>query len=60
MVKNCHRYGSSILDIKWHRTMNFERAMLITSDNHVVRIWDPDTVGQLVPALIISDHLYFL
>ncbi|XP_004514900.1 uncharacterized protein [Cicer arietinum] len=38
-----HMYGSSILDIKWHRTMNFERAMLITSDNHVVRIWDPDT-----------------
>lgn len=26
--------------------------MLITSDNHVVRIWDPETVGVLVPALI--------
>ncbi|XP_058779910.1 uncharacterized protein LOC131653671 [Vicia villosa] len=38
-----HMYGSPILDIKWHRTLNFERPMLITSDNHVVRIWDPDT-----------------
>lgn len=27
--------------------------MLITSDNHVVRIWDPETVGGLVPALIL-------
>ncbi|KAK2423458.1 nucleolar protein [Trifolium repens] len=38
-----HMYGSPILDIKWHRTLNFERPMLITSDNHVVRIWDPVT-----------------
>lgn len=38
-----HMYGSSILDIKWHRTLNYEKPMLITSDNHVVRIWDPET-----------------
>ncbi|GAU42505.1 hypothetical protein TSUD_101170 [Trifolium subterraneum] len=38
-----HMYGSPILDIKWHHTLNFERPMLITSDNHVVRIWDPAT-----------------
>ncbi|KAG5142412.1 hypothetical protein JHK82_018107 [Glycine max] len=38
-----HMYGSSILDIKWHRTLNYEQPMLITSDNHVVRIWDPET-----------------
>ncbi|KAL9324396.1 hypothetical protein ACSQ67_009253 [Phaseolus vulgaris] len=38
-----HMYGSSILDIKWHRTLNYEQPMLITSDNHVVRIWDPQT-----------------
>ncbi|XP_061356188.1 uncharacterized protein LOC133300623 [Gastrolobium bilobum] len=38
-----HMYGSSILDIKWHRTLNYEQPMLITSDSHVVRIWDPET-----------------
>ncbi|KAM5548387.1 hypothetical protein ABKV19_000017 [Rosa sericea] len=38
-----HMYGSPILDIKWHQTLNSERPKLITTDNHVVRIWDPDT-----------------
>ncbi|XP_027358064.1 nucleolar protein 10 isoform X2 [Abrus precatorius] len=38
-----HMYGSSILDIKWHRTLNYEQPMLITSDSHVVRIWNPET-----------------
>ncbi|KAF7804019.1 nucleolar protein 10 [Senna tora] len=38
-----HMYGSAILDIKWHRTLNYDRPKLITSDNHVVRIWDPET-----------------
>ncbi|KDP21176.1 hypothetical protein JCGZ_21647 [Jatropha curcas] len=38
-----HRYGSPILDIKWHRTLNCERDKLITTDNHIVRIWDPET-----------------
>ncbi|KAL6970014.1 hypothetical protein U1Q18_029722 [Sarracenia purpurea var. burkii] len=38
-----HMYGSPILNIKWHRTLNSEQAKLITTDNHIVRIWDPDT-----------------
>ncbi|KAJ6749644.1 hypothetical protein OIU85_000293 [Salix viminalis] len=38
-----HMYGSAILDIKWHRTLNSERQMLMTTDKHVVRIWDPET-----------------
>lgn len=40
-----YRYGSPILDIKWHRTLNSEQPKLITTDNHVVRIWDPETVS---------------
>ncbi|XP_050232794.1 uncharacterized protein LOC126681311 [Mercurialis annua] len=38
-----HMYGSPILDIKWHRSLNSERDKLITTDSHVVRIWDPET-----------------
>lgn len=38
-----HMYGSRILDIKWHRTLNSEQTKLITTDKHVVRIWDPNT-----------------
>ncbi|XP_057974962.1 uncharacterized protein LOC131162470 [Malania oleifera] len=38
-----HMYGTSILDIKWHHTLNSERPKLITTDNHIVRIWDPET-----------------
>ncbi|KAB1222200.1 Nucleolar protein 10 [Morella rubra] len=38
-----HMYGSPILDIKWHRTLNSEQPKLITTDSHVVRIWDPET-----------------
>lgn len=38
-----HMYGSAILDIKWHRTLNSENPKLISTDNHVVRIWDPET-----------------
>uniref|UniRef100_A0A5B7AG30 Putative nucleolar protein 10 n=1 Tax=Davidia involucrata TaxID=16924 RepID=A0A5B7AG30_DAVIN len=38
-----HMYGSPILNIKWHRTLNSERPKLITTDNHIVRIWDPET-----------------
>ncbi|XP_059667403.1 uncharacterized protein LOC132312873 [Cornus florida] len=38
-----HMYGSSILNIKWHRTLNSERPKLITTDSHIVRIWDPET-----------------
>ncbi|KAJ8760078.1 hypothetical protein K2173_010934 [Erythroxylum novogranatense] len=38
-----HMYGSPILDIKWHRTLNSDQQKLITTDNHIVRIWDPET-----------------
>lgn len=38
-----HMYGSPILDIKWHKTLNTEGTKLITTDKHVVRIWDPET-----------------
>ncbi|PSS33523.1 Nucleolar protein [Actinidia chinensis var. chinensis] len=38
-----HMYGSPILNIKWHRTLNSEQPKLITTDNHIVRIWDPET-----------------
>ncbi|GLT40536.1 hypothetical protein SLA2020_146640 [Shorea laevis] len=38
-----HMYGSPILDIKWHNSLNFERPKLITTDNHIVKIWDPET-----------------
>lgn len=41
------RYGSSIIDIKWHQTLNTTKPMLITSDKHIVRVWDPDTVSWL-------------
>ena len=41
-----YRYGSPILDIKWHQTLNSERPKLITTDNHIVRIWDPETVSN--------------
>ncbi|XP_075110236.1 uncharacterized protein LOC107828340 [Nicotiana tabacum] len=38
-----HMYGSPILNIKWHKTLNTERTKLITADSHIVRIWDPET-----------------
>ncbi|XP_017247710.1 uncharacterized protein LOC108218998 isoform X2 [Daucus carota subsp. sativus] len=38
-----HMYGSPILNIKWHQTINSERSKLITTDKHIVRIWDPET-----------------
>ncbi|KAM7272035.1 hypothetical protein ACFE04_031249 [Oxalis oulophora] len=38
-----HMYGTPIIDIKWHRTLNSERPKLITTDNRIVRVWDPDT-----------------
>lgn len=38
-----HMYGSPILRIKWHKSLNSERPKLITTDKHIVRIWDPET-----------------
>ncbi|KAI3460683.1 hypothetical protein Pfo_017346 [Paulownia fortunei] len=38
-----HMYGSPILNIKWHKTLNSQQSKLITTDKHIVRIWDPET-----------------
>lgn len=38
-----HMYGSPILDIKWHRTLNSEHPKIVSTDKHIVRIWDPET-----------------
>ncbi|KAG5582726.1 hypothetical protein H5410_053353 [Solanum commersonii] len=38
-----HMYGSPILNIKWHKTLNTKRTKLITADSHIVRVWDPET-----------------
>uniref|UniRef100_A0A9I9DI69 Nucleolar protein 10 n=1 Tax=Cucumis melo TaxID=3656 RepID=A0A9I9DI69_CUCME len=43
-----HLYDSPILDIKWHSTLNSEKPKMITTDKHIVRIWDPDTAKALV------------
>ncbi|KAL5726504.1 hypothetical protein ACHQM5_009543 [Ranunculus cassubicifolius] len=38
-----HMYESKILDIKWHQSPNSERPKLITTDQRIVRVWDPET-----------------
>ena len=50
----CHlsvlcRYENPILDIKWHRTLNSAQPKLITTDNRIVRIWNPETVIIGIP-----------
>ncbi|EPS69213.1 hypothetical protein M569_05554, partial [Genlisea aurea] len=40
-----HMYGSPILNIRWHKTLNSEQTKIISADQHIVRIWDYDT-GQ--------------
>ncbi|XP_006423766.2 nucleolar protein 10 [Citrus clementina] len=42
-----HMFDSPIVDIKWHQSINTERPKLITTDNHIVRIWDPETGESL-------------
>lgn len=54
-----YRYGSPILDIKWHQTLNSEGPKLITTDNHIVRIWDPDTVRNYILKHIIYLFLFY-
>lgn len=51
------RYDSPILDIKWHSTLNSEKPKMITTDKHVVRIWDPDTVRYLSIASVFTVNL---
>lgn len=43
-----HMYGRPILDIKWHQTLNSVDPKLISSDSHVVRVWDPNTGDNLI------------
>lgn len=47
----CFRYGSPILNIKWHQTLNSTEPKLITADKHIVRVWDPNTVSSLLSIL---------
>ncbi|PIA33378.1 hypothetical protein AQUCO_04100065v1 [Aquilegia coerulea] len=58
-----HMYGSPILDIKWHQTLNSGRPKLITTDSHIVRVWDPETgdgMTSIEPAAgIINDICVF-
>jgi len=47
----CFRYGSPILNIKWHQTLNSTEPKLITADKHIVRVWDPNTVSSFLSIL---------
>lgn len=38
-----HMYGSPVMDIKWHESVSTAAKNLITSDSHIVRIWNPQT-----------------
>ncbi|CAL9782433.1 unnamed protein product [Musa acuminata subsp. burmannicoides] len=38
-----HMYGSPILNIKWHQTLNSAEPKIISADSHIVRVWDPNT-----------------
>uniref|UniRef100_A0A0E0L794 Uncharacterized protein n=1 Tax=Oryza punctata TaxID=4537 RepID=A0A0E0L794_ORYPU len=42
-----HMYGSPILSIKWHQTLNSTEPKLITADKHIVRVWDPHTGNNM-------------
>ncbi|GJN29786.1 hypothetical protein PR202_gb18040 [Eleusine coracana subsp. coracana] len=42
-----HMYGSPILNIKWHQTLNSTEPKLITADKHIVRVWDPNTGNNM-------------
>lgn len=48
----CFRYGSPILNIKWHQTLNSTEPKLITADKHIVRVWDPNTVSSFLSILL--------
>ncbi|KAJ6805235.1 nucleolar protein 10 [Iris pallida] len=38
-----HMYGSPILNIKWHQTLNSAEPKVVSTDSHIVRVWDPNT-----------------
>lgn len=48
-----YRFDSPIVDIKWHQSINTERPKLITTDKHIVRIWDPETVRYIFYFLLL-------
>lgn len=33
------------MDIKWHESVSTAAKNLITSDSHIVRVWNPKTVS---------------
>lgn len=43
-----YRYGSPILNIKWHQTLNSAESKVISADSRIVRIWDPNTVRLIL------------
>lgn len=43
-----YRYGSPILNIKWHQTLNSAESKVISADKRIVRIWDPSTVRLIL------------
>lgn len=38
-----HMYGSPILKIKWHQTLNSAEPKVVSADRHIVRVWNPNT-----------------
>ena len=55
-----YRYGSPILSIKWHKTLNSDKPKLITADKHIVRIWDPETVRNSHISVCFCCNLIFV
>ncbi|CAN7052138.1 unnamed protein product [Brassica rapa subsp. trilocularis] len=51
-----HMYESPILSIKWQRTLNTQEPKLITTDKHIVRIWDPNT-GEGMTSIQPTTHM---
>jgi hypothetical protein len=54
------RYGSPIMDIKWHESVSTASKNLITSDSHIVRIWNPQTVSDILLYLYNFIELFLL
>lgn len=57
------RYGSPIVDIKWHESVSNASKHLVTADSHVVRIWDPQTVSTDPPFTLlfsVQEKWFFL
>ncbi|URD82642.1 NUC153 domain [Musa troglodytarum] len=35
-------YGSPILNVKWHQTLNSAEPKIISAESHIVRVWNPN------------------